>query len=132
MLPEKPRRGPCGSPYQQEFVAQARKLCAIGGTGEDLAEFFEVSLSTIRRWLRQRPEFAEAVKAGRARADERVARSLYRLAVGYTRQTTKTYFPEGSNEPVSVPCEEHVPPDKEAAFRWLKLGAKLPTRAFAF
>ena len=53
-------------------------------------------------------------------ADERVERSFYNRAVGYTFDTVKIFMPAGASEPVHAPYREHVPPDTGAAMNWLK------------
>lgn len=52
-------------------------------------------------------------------ADERVERSLYHRAVGYTFEATKIFMPAGAKTPVNAPYREHVPPDVKAATHWL-------------
>ena len=75
--------------YQPEFAEQAFELCLAGATNRDLADTFEVGHSTIDNWLRKHPEFAQAVRRGRALADGKVAHGLYSRAVGYTYETTR-------------------------------------------
>lgn len=108
------------SSYKPEFVEQARKLCELGATDIDLADFFEVSGRTIYRWQAEFPEFCQALKAGKAAADERVERSLYHKAVGYTHDAVKIFLPAGAAKPVYAPYREHVAPDTTAAIFWLK------------
>ena len=36
--------------YKPEFVEQARSMCRLGATDEELAEHFEVCVRTIYRW----------------------------------------------------------------------------------
>lgn len=104
--------------YQPDFVEQANKLCKLGATDHELADFFAVDTSTIYRWKNSHPEFCEAVIVGKGAADERVARSLYNRAVGYTFESEKVFQFQG--EVIRAPILEHVPPDPSAAFNWLK------------
>ena len=67
--------------YQADYPEQARRLCLLGATDRDLAGCFEVSEGTINRWKRKYPEFAEALKRGKAFADAEVAEALYRKAL---------------------------------------------------
>ncbi len=62
--------------YRGEYVEQARKLCLLGATNEDLAGFFEVVVSTIDKWIAEKPEFSGAIKEGREIADARVGERL--------------------------------------------------------
>lgn len=104
--------------YRPEFVEQARKLAQLGATDREVADFFSVSEATIYRWQHSHPEFCEALKVGKDSADNRVEKSLYRRAVGYTYDAVKIFQYEGS--PVVEPYEEHVPPDTTACIFWLK------------
>jgi hypothetical protein len=54
-------------------------LCELGATDRDLAEFFGVTTVTS-----QQREFCNALKVRRGPAEDRVERSLYQRAVGYT------------------------------------------------
>lgn len=104
--------------YKPEFVDQARKLCELGATDKEIADFFEVSDRTIYRWQVQFPEFCQALKAGKEAADERVARSLYHRATGYSFQSEKVFQYQG--QIVRAETTEHVPPDTTAMIFWLK------------
>jgi hypothetical protein len=68
--------------YRAEFAKQARKLCELGATDRDLAEFFDVTTVTIWRWRSQHREFCNALKVGKGAPDDRVEFSLYQRAVG--------------------------------------------------
>ena len=111
---------PAGRPtdYKPAFAAQAAKLCEFGATDQDLADCFGVVVSTIYRWKAAHPEFCDAVKAGKVGSDDRVERSLYHKAVGYSYDAVKIM--QANGEPLTVPYREHVPPDTTAAIFWLK------------
>lgn len=106
------------SSYKPEFVEQARKLCQLGATDLELADFFGVTDRTIYRWQTEFPEFCQALKAGKDPADDRVERSLFHRANGYTYDAVKIMAVKG--EVVKVPYREHVPPDTTACLFWLK------------
>jgi hypothetical protein len=105
------------SSYREEYADQARKLCKLGAIDQEIADFFEVSVRTIHRWKLEFPEFAKALKAGKARADDRVLRALYQRAVGFSQVETKVFQFQGS--PVYAEHEVHYPPDVRAAMSWL-------------
>ena len=88
--------------YKPEYDDQARKLCLLGFTDVKLAEYFEVSETTISNWKIEYPSFLEALKAGKEKADANVAEGLYKRAAGYTHE------------------DKYFPPDPGAATRWLK------------
>ena len=106
--------------YSPKFCQKAASLCVNGATDEELAQAFDVSARTIYRWKAAHPEFCQAVKAGKDLADERVVRSLYHKAVGYTFDAVKIFMPANSPSPVYAEYQEHVPPDTAAAMFWLK------------
>jgi hypothetical protein len=106
------------SSYKAAFAEQAKKLCLLGATDVDIADFLEVAVSTIYKWKHDYPEFSEALKSGKEAADERVERSLYHKAVGYTFESEKVFQFQG--QIVRTPTREHVPPDTTAAIFWLK------------
>ena len=90
----------------------------LGATDAEMADFFDVAISTFYRWKNEFPEFSEALKTAKASADERVERSLYHRAVGYTFDSEKVFQFQG--EVVRAKTKEHVPPDTTAAIFWLK------------
>lgn len=119
--PAAPRGRP--SSYRPEFVEQAKKLCALGATDLELADFFDVNVLTIYRWKNRYPDFCNALTVAKAEADERVERSLYNRAVGYTYDGEKIITVAqggGVSEVRRVAIKEHVPPDVTAQIFWLK------------
>lgn len=106
--------------YSEEFAEQARKLCLLGATDEEIASFFEVEVRTIYRWKLDHDQFCQALKAGKEAADERVERSLYQKAIGYRQEAVKIFMPAGKTDPVYAPYVEHMAPDTTAAIFWLK------------
>lgn len=117
---KEPPRGPGGRPssYRSEFAEQARKLCEAGFTDKQLADFFDVNVGTIYAWTAKHPKFLNALKAGKDPADERVERSLYHRAIGYTFESEKIFQFQG--EIVRTKTVEHVAPDTTACIFWLK------------
>lgn len=106
--------------YKDEYADQAVKLCELGATDEELADFFKVNVRTIYRWQGVHPEFCQALKAGKSVADDRVVRSLYHKAVGYKHEAVKIFMPAGAEKPVYAPYTEHIPPSDTAIIFWLK------------
>ncbi|MVB00062.1 helix-turn-helix domain-containing protein [Nitratireductor sp. CAU 1489] len=104
--------------YRKEYAKQAKKLCERGATDYELADFFEVDTRTIYRWKNTHDDFCHAVKAGKDKADDRVERSLFNRAVGYSFESEKVFQFQG--QVVRAATVEHVPPDSGAAFNWLK------------
>nr|WP_313470847.1 terminase [Stenotrophomonas geniculata] len=108
------------SSYKAEFSKQAEKLCLLGATDQELADFFEVDVRTIYRWKGDYPEFCQALKAGKEEADTRVERSLYQQAIGYEQDEVKIFMPAGAEGPVYAPYRAKIAPNVTAAIFWLK------------
>ena len=107
------------SSFRPEFVEMVRHLCKLGATDADLADAFGVSIPTVDTWKAKHPDFLGSLKAGKAEADDRVERSLYSRAVGYSFNSEKI-FCNKDGEVTRVPIVEHVPPDVTAQIFWLK------------
>ena len=104
--------------FRREMIVQATKLCEFGATDIELADFFGVDVRTIYRWQASEPDFCQALKAGKAAADERVERALFHKATGYSFDAVKIFQHDGA--PVEVPYREQVAPDTTACIFWLK------------
>lgn len=106
------------SKYRPEFAQQAKKLCELGATDAQLADFFEVSVSTINLWKINFPEFSESISVPKEIADARVEQSLYRRAMGYEHDEVDIRVVNG--EIVATPLRKYYPPDSTAMIFWLK------------
>ena len=103
--------------YLKKYVAQAYKLCLLGATDEQLADFFEVAESTIYEWKNKHKEFSEAIKEGKKIADCEVAHSLFQRAVGYNHMETKVFQYQGKI--ITKRVRKQYPPDTQAIKYWL-------------
>lgn len=104
--------------YKPEYVDQARKLCKLGATDQEIADFFEVSARTVYRWKGEHEEFCQALKAGKESADERVERSLFSRANGYEHEEVDIRVV--NHEIVQTQIRKYYPPDTTACIFWLK------------
>jgi hypothetical protein len=104
--------------YQPSYPDLARRFCQLGGTNEDLADFFDVARSTIDEWLRVHPEFADGVREGRDLIDMLVADKLLSRAMGYTHEGRKYVLHRGEEKEVRNVV--HYPPDVQACMFWLR------------
>lgn len=114
------------SQYQPGFSARAQDYCLLGATNDELATFFNVSVQSIEAWIVEIPRFAKAIRLGREGADSRVARALYRRAVGMTVKKEKAFNVAGTLQTIVV--KEELPPDTAAAQTWLGNRAKTKWR----
>lgn len=104
--------------YQKAYAEQARKLCMLGYTDNQLADFFEVAEATINTWKKDHPEFLESVKKGKDLVDAEVVDSLFQRAMGYVAPDIDIRVIE--NQIVKTQIKKHYPPDTAAAIFWLK------------
>ncbi|MBT0318577.1 helix-turn-helix domain-containing protein [Morganella morganii] len=106
------------SSYQPEYAEQARKLCLLGATDKELADFFNVSESTINKWKIDFVEFSESIKKGKDLADADVAERLFNRACGYVAPDVDIKVID--SKIVMTDFMKHYPPDTTAAIFWLK------------
>jgi hypothetical protein len=109
--------------YDPEYVRQVERLCDLGATDDEIAEFFGVSVRTIHRWKIDHPDFCHAMKIGKSAADDRVERSLYNMAQGYAyveQVVVKVRDSEGGESVEVVDVQKFQPADKTAAIFWAK------------
>jgi len=97
-----------GRPTKYETVttitpSQFKAACELGATEEQLSAIFGVSCKTINNWQVRYPEFLQALKEGREKADGVVIASLFKRACGFSSDDGK-----------------HYPPDTTACIFWLK------------
>ena len=105
--------------FKPEYVEWAEKFARLGATDKDLASVFEVSLSTIEAWKRDKVEFLNALKRGKMIADANVAAKLYHRAMGYSHKAVKISSSPDGKEHITEYMERY-PPDTTAAIFWLK------------
>jgi hypothetical protein len=106
------------SKFKEEFIGQAEKLCKLGATDMELADFFGVEVRTLYRWKSENEQFCQALKAGKDEADDRVERSLYARANGYEHDEVDIRVVGGAI--VQTPIRKYYPPDTTAAIFWMK------------
>lgn len=106
------------SKYRPEFVTQAERLCKLGATDLEIADFFGINVATLNRWKGEYPEFCASIKAGKESSDNRVERSLFSRATGYEHDEVDIRVVQ--NRIVKTPIRKFYPPDTTAAIFWLK------------
>lgn len=112
---------PTGRPSKYDpdvFPRIAAAMARLGATDSEIADELGVVKSTFYLWRSKHKAFSDALKVGKAPADDRVEASLYRRAVGYEIDTVKVMQFQG--EPVVIPYREYIHPDTTAAIFWLK------------
>lgn len=104
--------------YREEYAEQARKLCLLGYTDKQLADFFNVSEQTINTWKTKHPQFLESIKKGKEIADVEVVESLYKRAIGTEYEEVELKV-NGKVKSKRV-IKKFIPPDTTAQIFWLK------------
>lgn len=116
----KPNKPKIGRPtkFKPEFTVQAERLCKLGATDVEIADFFGINVLTLYRWKHTNEPFCKALKRGKDVADQAVQDRLFARATGYSYPAVKIFQNDG--KPLVVPYTEHTPPDTTAAIFWLK------------
>ena len=104
--------------YREEYCVQVEKLCKLGATDKEIADFFEVTETTINNWKTDYPEFFESIKKGKILADAEVSEKLYQRAIGYEHPDIDIRVID--SEIVTTELVKYYPPDPVAAIFWLK------------
>jgi len=114
------QKKPLGRPtlYKPEYDEQARKLCLLGATDDELANFFEVNEDTIYEWKKVHPTFSDSIRKGKVQADANVADRLYQRAMGY--EHPDVHISNYQGEVTQTPITKVYPPDPASAIFWLK------------
>jgi len=128
---EKTSNAGAPSKYKEEYNEQVYKLCLLGATDKDIADFFDVCEATINNWKIDYPEFLESIKKGKKIADIHIASKLFNKAEGAIVKTQqafkkkKVYWDNNGKrceeeEIEIVDLEQEQPPDSTALIFWLK------------
>lgn len=105
--------------YDPVYDEQAYKLCLLGATDAQIADFFGVTEQTVNNWKKAHPSFFESLKGGKIHADGQVSARLFERATGYSHDEDKI-FCNAAGEVTRVATVKHYPPDSTAAIFWLK------------
>lgn len=107
------------SGYRAEYSRQAKELCTLGATVNELARFFQVGENTIYDWANKNKEFAKSLQLGKEACDERVERALYHKALGFEKVIEKEIV-DKQGEIKTVSDKIYVPPSDQAIQFYLK------------
>ena len=106
------------SKFDSVDMDQVKILCEKGFTDAEMANFYGITERTWYNWKKEHEEFFQALKDWKHPADEKVVRSLYERATGYSAPEDKIFNDNGVA--LVVPTMKHYPPDTTAAIFWLK------------
>jgi hypothetical protein len=98
-------------------------MCELGATDLEVAAALGITFKTFYNWKGRHAEFLQALKVGKDPADEKVKRSLFQRACGYSHpeiDIRTIAVGEGMSEIVKTQITKHYPPDTAAGIFWLK------------
>lgn len=104
--------------YSKQHARTVKKLCLLGATDAEIADFFDETEATIAKWKVEHPEFNFAIKMGKLKADSKVASSMYKRACGYEYMEEKAFSYMGDIEKIKI--KRHMAADVNAGKFWLK------------
>ena len=104
------------SDYRDEMCALVMLSVPDGATWDAIANVCDCGTTTAKRWAKEHDEFQSAINEARAICDDRVERSLFRKATGYTI-TTQVYDKRSGR---IRELELSVPADTAACIFFLK------------
>lgn len=114
----KARRGRPVYKYNPQYAVVAKAMLSKGATIGELADVFGINNATVWKWRQTYEEFGAAFEA-LGNVSQRVEYSLMERALGYSYDAVKIFNNKG--KPVIVPYREHVPPDVNAALKYLQV-----------
>lgn len=100
------------------FPELAEKWAREGLTDLQIADNLGVKKDAFYRYIKKHPEFAEALKRGKAPVNFHVENALLKRAVGYDVVETKQVIISGQVH--TLETVKHIPPDTTACIFWLK------------
>ncbi len=116
--------------FKDFMFKEGVKLALHGFTVEEIAQFWEVGVTTLRRWIDKHPAFRTSLKRAKIEADLKVEKGLYKRAIGF-KFTEKTYerilikgngngYPDQHQLTLVKQIKKYYPPDTAAGFIWMK------------
>jgi len=105
--------------WNNDRCRQVFELALLGLIDKKIAQAMDVSVQTIDNWKRRHPEFLEAMRAGKDKADAKVVKALYEVAIGYSHPDVHVSNYKG--EITITPITKHYPPNPYAGYKWLTI-----------
>jgi hypothetical protein len=107
---------PAGRPtkLEERMIEQVFEMSLLGLTDAQMAKILGVSEVTFNDYKKKHPEFLKSLTRGKEEADGKVAKAMYKRALGLTI-TEEALTRDG--EVVSL--KKELPPDTAAAKHWL-------------
>ena len=106
--------------YDESFEELAYNYTLLGATDQKLAEFLNVTETTINNWKQNYPSFFESIKKGKEKADAKVAESLFKRATGFQYEETKQEYDQKGTLIKTTKTKKTITPETTAQIFWLK------------
>ena len=118
------RRGKYHDWVTEEGLLKIEGWARDGLTDKQIAEQkIGVNESTLHRWKKTHPQLMQVLKKGKEVVDREVENKLYRNAIGYEYEETKTIIdilPDGSKKQRVEKMKKYAQPDTTAQIFWLR------------
>ena len=107
---------PAGRPtkLEERMIEQVFEMSLLGLTDAQMAKILGVSEVTFNDYKKKHPEFLKSLTRGKEEADGKVAKAMYKRALGLTI-TEEALTRDGD----VVQLKKELPPDTAAAKHWL-------------
>jgi transcriptional regulator with XRE-family HTH domain len=110
--------------YNDKFTPQLAKwICRDKNftKDEDLAKALSISISTLKNWKKDHPEFLAAIKEGKNEIDRKVEDALLKICLGYDyeREEIEVHTSDRGEYQKKKTVTMHVSPDPTSIIFWL-------------
>ena len=100
--------------YKEAFNEQVFEMSLLGLTDTQMATIIGINQDTFNEWKKVYPIFSESLMRGKEDADGKVAKAMYKRALGLTI-IEEALTKDGQ----IVQLRKELPPDTPAAKHWL-------------
>jgi hypothetical protein len=111
---EEPNKGGRPTKYKEAFNDQVFEMALLGLSDSQMANIIGVTEQTLNNWKLEHPKFFESLTQGKESADAKVAKAMYKRALGLTI-IEEALTKDGQ----IVQLRKELPPDTPAAKHWL-------------
>jgi hypothetical protein len=100
--------------YKEAFNDQVFEMALLGLSDSQMANILGITEQTLNNWKTEHPMFFESLTQGKENADGKVAKAMYKRALGLTI-IEEALTKDGQ----IVQLRKELPPDTPAAKHWL-------------
>jgi len=111
---DEPNKAGRPTKYKEAFNDQVFEMALLGLTDTQMATIIGVNQDTFNEWKKVYPSFSESLTQGKEDADGKVAKAMYKRALGLTI-IEEALTKDGQ----IVQLRKELPPDTPAAKHWL-------------